>query len=551
MCALPSPSLSPDLSLANFCNGKKKASRRALLTAFLLTTTMMTFSVVSSSHGQEANPSNTPNLEEQASALEESGATSAQEAEDGPNSDTEGAEAQASPRLETPQAENTAPEAGKAGEQQQPPADKTVACRALESQFRLLETEAHAQRISLGEDTTDRQRLSADRQANIMAVHDRLGCNPMPLARILHEGAMATAQVMQKRRDILEGAMPEALPQNATSSPTDANAALGDRRLPRPILAYKPGTPVTSPPAAAPKPAEPIRIDPAPLPQIAEAPIPAQTKPSPQPASPPTAKNDEKEKTDPQKAATAVAAPATKTPVKPEPPQAQSTPKVTKDTPKEPPKKTSSLPDPKMVPMNGRNEMRMVKSAANVRLGPSTDYPKMGTVRAKTMVRVTAKVKGKNWYQIALPDGQSAFIFGRLLAAKGETPKRAAPKLSNKEQEALFGEIQRKAKAGDPEAQYSLGNYYIQRGDSQAITWWKRAAEQDHPAALYNLGVAHWRGEAAKQDRVMAIEYLRLSAQQGHQGAQRMIAQITGDTGAMTPPSGPPPIPAPVTPVKP
>ncbi len=61
----------------------------------------------------------------------------------------------------------------------------------------------------------------------------------------------------------------------------------------------------------------------------------------------------------------------------------------------------------------------------NVRSGPGTKFEKVGVLEAGTEVAVTAKVRNRNWYQIALAGGGQGFVFGDLLtdrAPRGATP---------------------------------------------------------------------------------------------------------------------------------
>ena len=59
--------------------------------------------------------------------------------------------------------------------------------------------------------------------------------------------------------------------------------------------------------------------------------------------------------------------------------------------------------------------MEVVKRA-NVRAGPGTDYDTLGTVDAGVGVRVTGRVRGRDWLRVDLrEDGGAAFIYAPLL----------------------------------------------------------------------------------------------------------------------------------------
>lgn len=86
------------------------------------------------------------------------------------------------------------------------------------------------------------------------------------------------------------------------------------------------------------------------------------------------------------------------------------------------------------------------------------------------------------------------------------------------------------AEAGDPLAQYNLGNHYIREGGSEfvpdlAVTWWEKAARQDLVPAQHNLGslyaqgmgvptdldkARYWYGQAARNGSERSAEALRL-----------------------------------------
>ena len=59
--------------------------------------------------------------------------------------------------------------------------------------------------------------------------------------------------------------------------------------------------------------------------------------------------------------------------------------------------------------------------------------------------------------------------------------------------------LKAKANNGDAKAQLNLGNAYsngkgVEQSYSQAVYWWKKAAEQGNVVAQYNLGIAYYDG---------------------------------------------------------
>jgi len=82
---------------------------------------------------------------------------------------------------------------------------------------------------------------------------------------------------------------------------------------------------------------------------------------------------------------------------------------------------------------------------------------------------------------------------------------------------------------GHADAQYSLGNmYYKGKGSSinieEAMTWYRKAAEQGHATAQLYLGNIYYEGRVVKQDYAEAIKWYCQSAKQGYPIAQFRLA---------------------------
>jgi TPR repeat protein len=52
------------------------------------------------------------------------------------------------------------------------------------------------------------------------------------------------------------------------------------------------------------------------------------------------------------------------------------------------------------------------------------------------------------------------------------------------------------------------------------VSWFRKAAEQGHAHAQYNLGVTYAEGKGIAQDYVAAVKWWRLAAEQGDSHAQ-------------------------------
>lgn len=84
---------------------------------------------------------------------------------------------------------------------------------------------------------------------------------------------------------------------------------------------------------------------------------------------------------------------------------------------------------------------------------------------------------------------------------------------------------QKLAEEGDVHAQYALGIMELRSevenaSPDKAFYWLLKAAIQEHPSAMFNVGVAYWNGTGIKQDREQAVYWWEQSAQAGVISAQ-------------------------------
>jgi TPR repeat protein len=105
-----------------------------------------------------------------------------------------------------------------------------------------------------------------------------------------------------------------------------------------------------------------------------------------------------------------------------------------------------------------------------------------------------------------------------------------------------LGECQRRADAGDPEAQFQLGLRYmhgrqVDINRDKAVSWWTLAAKDrfrpgqlpapGHPDAQCNLAVfLENKPGAAVAERLRAIELYQAAARQGHVNAMLNLADV-------------------------
>jgi len=91
---------------------------------------------------------------------------------------------------------------------------------------------------------------------------------------------------------------------------------------------------------------------------------------------------------------------------------------------------------------------------------------------------------------------------------------------------------ERSALQGHRDASYNLGLVYA-RGDDKvaqdlilAAHWWRQAAIRGDALAQFNLGMMYARGEGVQRDVETAIYWWKASANQGFDGAKKMLDQI-------------------------
>ena len=87
-----------------------------------------------------------------------------------------------------------------------------------------------------------------------------------------------------------------------------------------------------------------------------------------------------------------------------------------------------------------------------------------------------------------------------------------------------FDETMTVAKQGDVTAQYNLGVMYgegvgVPENESEAVKWFRKAADQGYADAQYNLGLMYDNGEGVPENESEAVKWYRKAADQGHASA--------------------------------
>lgn len=91
-------------------------------------------------------------------------------------------------------------------------------------------------------------------------------------------------------------------------------------------------------------------------------------------------------------------------------------------------------------------------------------------------------------------------------------------------EDGQLSDLKARAENGDIEAQYDLGMIYERGGHlrnyAEALKWYKKAAEQEHPQAQTNLGAMYYSSQSVEQDYTKAYKWTRKAAEQGDAIAQ-------------------------------
>lgn len=132
------------------------------------------------------------------------------------------------------------------------------------------------------------------------------------------------------------------------------------------------------------------------------------------------------------------------------------------------------------------------------------------------------------WYQRS---AEQNYVWGKynlgLLYAKGQgVPKNK--ETANRYLQAALPELQEKAKSGNMDAQYALGDMYyhaygVKRDYKSAAKWLEMAALQGHAPAQSALGNLYLEGLGVKKDRKKANEWFQKAAKQGNRQAQKKL----------------------------
>lgn len=117
----------------------------------------------------------------------------------------------------------------------------------------------------------------------------------------------------------------------------------------------------------------------------------------------------------------------------------------------------------------------------------------------------------------------------KLIAENERIMEEYREQLASKEFWEHYDELNASALEGDAAAQNALGEmfYYgdeIERDLDQAVFWFKEAAKQKHPDAMYNLGICFINGEGIEKNENTGKGFIRQAAKLGSKPAKQYEA---------------------------
>lgn len=104
-----------------------------------------------------------------------------------------------------------------------------------------------------------------------------------------------------------------------------------------------------------------------------------------------------------------------------------------------------------------------------------------------------------------------------LLLSGGRALAQLSPDQSARQR--AIADLRQQALAGDVNAQLQLGVIYltgdgVAKDDAQAMTWFRKAADQTNPVAERYMAEMYFKGRGVTADNMEAVKWLRMSAEQ-------------------------------------
>jgi len=169
-----------------------------------------------------------------------------------------------------------------------------------------------------------------------------------------------------------------------------------------------------------------------------------------------------------------------------------------------------------LLPFHVREKLNYLRIMGNKGAHPGSSFRSHKAALEAALAALQTTHKIAQWlYEILYP------------AAAAPVPDYVPP-LST-ESDRLYGDA---ILRGDAEARYAVGMIFLQRAElaqeaelqqeawQDAVYWLAKAAQQRHPAALYQLGMRYLHGQGVAQDFAQAVEKITAAAQLQQADAQ-------------------------------
>ncbi|OON97332.1 MAG: hypothetical protein ATN31_08330 [Candidatus Epulonipiscioides saccharophilum] len=179
-----------------------------------------------------------------------------------------------------------------------------------------------------------------------------------------------------------------------------------------------------------------------------------------------------------------------------------------------------------------------IYSSAEVKKSKHIQFIKMSLALALSLIAAYGiKIGG----ELLLDFGSSAIHTITNLFKGEDNPENHLSEQEMQEQQALsntltaFDQYAAQAVLGDKVAQYSLGVYYyygseygygITQNYSEALRWFRAAADQDYTDAQVSLGQCYYYGHGVERDLSQAKYWTELAVNKNHAGALEFMKII-------------------------
>lgn len=144
----------------------------------------------------------------------------------------------------------------------------------------------------------------------------------------------------------------------------------------------------------------------------------------------------------------------------------------------------------------------------------------MKTDAGKAMLRTQAALPDSLLVQLTGDRSQDGPRIKRIIEDAVAEVAKEVEASNAKLETSTFSEVEEKARSGDPVAQLAMGEKYkegkgVAKDPTEAIKWFRMAADQGDTNGMRELGAAYMKGEGFEKDPARAREYFAKGAEAG------------------------------------